>query len=712
MTELKITYESQQWSFRPGQTARIGRSLDNEVVVSNPAVSRQHARVWFEGGSWVFENIGRAPTFLAGRPVTRLPLSYPAELALAAPQGPVLRVEVMPDRSEPAPAPGAAHPAGAGSPSGLGPPPQTLIAADGPGQPGGGQPGAGQPGPAAPLGAGLAGTGLAGAGSGGKAAPEAASAQPGLPPSADRGQGAEAAADFRASAEPDGGAAGQPGWEPSAPPSREPLGEPGFPSPAGPGAGVAAGPGAGPGALRGSQWTAGPAAEPPDGGTQVLPSADGQPPSYVPPPYPLPPSAAPPSAAPPSGEPQYGEPQYGEPQYGQPPYGQPPYGQHAPGQHAPGQPPYDQPPYQQPPYQQPQQEPARPRGRHGRGLAGAVPAWIPGGTAGRPGAAGDAGRDELVTAFQILVPIKSWLTDPGWRQGLRLLVIPYALLPLIFLALFASSGDLSTPGWAYSLYIAPLWLIAFWLLIRPGPIRVLEIQIGAAIIVWVLIWIKIVTVNINTAVVPHPGRPIPLPAALVVGFNEEITKALPVLLAALAILRFRSAKLDVRMWMFLGTVAGLTFGVSEQAGYTLKDILNISQAQANSQAVVAVLAFAERVFVDGFQHAVWAGVAAFFIGMAVNYPRRRIQLIIFGISVPAVLHALNDWSLGAFSSPWPWIFIQAISLFLFLGYTISAAAIERRVRQTPLFRGESMQMEAISLKRDRDSSGATGADSP
>ena len=147
------------------------------------------------------------------------------------------------------------------------------------------------------------------------------------------------------------------------------------------------------------------------------------------------------------------------------------------------------------------------------------------------------------------------------------------------------------------------------------------------------------------------------------------------------------------MWMFLGTIAGLTFGVFEQAFYTSQDILLINQARVSSQAVEAVLAFAERVFVDGFQHAVWAGISAFFIGMAVNYKRRRVLLVLVGVSVPAVLHALNDWSQGAFDSLWPSIIIQAVSLLLFLGYTISATSIETQVRETPLFRGDSVLME-------------------
>ncbi len=431
--EMHLALDGQAYVFQPGQPVRIGRATDNDVVVGDPAVSRQHAQLAWAQDEWVFQNVGQAPTFLNGQSVTRVAVSQAVELTLGSEHGPVLRLE-------PSPAPG----------------PQPAPAAEAPPRPTGTRP---TPGP------------------------------PGL------------------------------------------------------------------------------------------------------------------AATPPS--------------------------------------------------------------------------------------------DELVEAFRILVPVRSWLKNPGWRQGLRLLVITYALLPLVFIALFASSGNLSTPGWAYGLYIAPLWAIGFWLLIRPGPIRALEVQVGIGIIIWTLIWLNVVTININD----HLGRAnqaFTFSAALGVGFNEEITKALPILLAGLILLKFRSTKLDVRMWMFLGTIAGLTFGVSEAALYASREIVIINQAQVASQAVAAVLSFSERVFVDGFQHAVWAGISGFFIGMAVNYRRRRIPLIIVGVTIPAVLHALNDWSAGAFNSYWVWILIQAVSLFLFLGYTMSAASIERQVRKTPMFRGESMLMEAFS----------------
>jgi RsiW-degrading membrane proteinase PrsW (M82 family) len=481
VNELQVSCEGRRYRFEPNQAVRIGRSADNDVVVSDPTVSRHHAQVAFGPDGWVFEGLGRAGTFRHGGAVTCLLLREPAELALASPQGPVIRFEPSAPASPP-----AARDTG------------SLLGLSAPQGPGG-----------------------------------ALSAEPGL------------------------GAAGP--WGPPPP----------FP--------------------------------PPDDGPG---RAEGQA-------GPFPTAAMPRSPVPP-----------------------------------------------------------------------------------RIGPAAEA-RDELASAFQILVPVRSWLTDPGWRQGLRLLVIVYALLPLVFIALFASSGNLATPGWAYSLYVAPLWGVAFWLLIRPPePHGQQELLIGLGIVIWVMIWMSVVTIHVNAALNPKS-----LGGALLVGFNEEITKALPILVAALLLLRLRGVKLDVRMWMFLGTIAGLTFGVREASQYTTIAIEHIAAAavvHSANAAVIGALSFAYRVFVDGFQHAIWAGVAAFFIGIAVNYPRRRVQLIVFGVTIAAVLHALNDWYLSNFSSPWPWILLQALSLLLFLGYTMSAASIEREVRRTPLFRGESMIMDKFS----------------
>ncbi len=306
---------------------------------------------------------------------------------------------------------------------------------------------------------------------------------------------------------------------------------------------------------------------------------------------------------------------------------------------------------------------------------------------------------EFATAVHILVPVRSWLNDPGWKQGSRLLVIAYGLLPSLFVVLFSSTTNVNVPGWAYSLAIAPLWTVAFWLLIRPGRITRLIAWLAVAIIAAVLILLPVLTLPWENALDQTLSPRNVLPWIYGVGFAEEVTKALPILIAALLLRWVWKITLDVRVWMFLGTISGLAFGVRESVLYTSSYLM-----QGNHKAGLAIpliLSFAQRVFVDGFQHAVWAGISAFFIGMGVNYRRRRIPLIVFGITLPAVLHGLNDWS-TQLASHWLWIVMEAVSLLLFIGYTMSAATIERQVRDTPLFRGESMIMDRIKLDPQDD----------
>jgi RsiW-degrading membrane proteinase PrsW (M82 family) len=312
----------------------------------------------------------------------------------------------------------------------------------------------------------------------------------------------------------------------------------------------------------------------------------------------------------------------------------------------------------------------------------------------------DATKLERGSFFETMVPIKSWLHDKGWRQGFRLLIIPYALLPLLFLQIFSMSRSLATPGWAYSLYVAPLWLIAFWYLIRPPRWSKVEIWIAVGIVIWEYIWLHVVTININGLLQVGPRHPLTFPGSLLVGFNEETSKAIPVLLAAALLLGIRKQKLDPRTWMIMGTIAGLTFGIIEQAGYTpqaLTIVANAGTTHSIAEADFGALEFAFRVFVDGFQHAVWAGISGFFVGMAINYRRRRVPILLLGICIPAVLHALNDYTLTIFSTVWVTVFfVQGVSLLLFLGYTLSASDIERRVRRNPAFRGQSIIMERFS----------------
>jgi RsiW-degrading membrane proteinase PrsW (M82 family) len=317
----------------------------------------------------------------------------------------------------------------------------------------------------------------------------------------------------------------------------------------------------------------------------------------------------------------------------------------------------------------------------------------------RPGARDRTAGTDLPYVLNTLIPVRTWLADPALRQWPQLLAAVYALLPVVAFALLSRASDL-TNAWVYSLYVAPLWAVVFWWLIRPGPVGRMHAGIVAVIVAMEFILIPTLVIpweeHLSPLASPNPSQNL-LSYIFNIGLPEELTKAAPVLVVATYLLKARNAKLDVRMWMFLATLSGLFFGVYEASHYIGSDELTLSQ-------------LFERVFVDGLQHAVWAGVAGFFIGLGTNYRRRRYLLWSIGIAIPVVLHGLNDWSQsGVFGSNlWPWVLIQAFSLFLFLGYASSARAIEQQVQDSPIFRGDSMifDLSHMQAPRGRDGSAA------
>jgi RsiW-degrading membrane proteinase PrsW (M82 family) len=320
----------------------------------------------------------------------------------------------------------------------------------------------------------------------------------------------------------------------------------------------------------------------------------------------------------------------------------------------------------------------------------------PGGGAGRQASTVPAGQVRPAEIFDILVPVRRWLTDPALRQRPRLLVAAYALAPVVLLILLQNTTDLKTLGWVYCLYVAPLWAIVFWWLIKPGQIGRLHLVVAGVVIAAEFLLIPALTVPWESSLAPGNSSTNLIQWIYGVGLAEEVTKALPVLVIAVFLVKTRNIKLDVPMWMFVAALSGLTFGVYEASTvYVPQDISVIAQGGA-----IGIPEFVERVFVDGLQHALWAGVAGFFIGLGTNYRRQRYLLWLLGIAIPAVLHGLNDWSLGGVfgSDLWPWIAIQAFSVFLFLGYTASARAIEQEVRHTPIFRGSSMLVDPSRLQ--------------
>ncbi|HXY46207.1 MAG TPA: FHA domain-containing protein [Acidimicrobiales bacterium] len=342
------------------------------------------------------------------------------------------------------------------------------------------------------------------------------------------------------------------------------------------------------------------------------------------------------------------------------------------------------------------------------------PPATPFGPAAAPAAPrrGSLDADSMKRAFHILFPFRSWIENAGWRSGVRLVILVYAMLPVVFLVVFANTTNFQTLGYVYGLYTAPLWMLAFWWLIKPEDTPRTLLITGAAVAVVVLLYMAGPLKWYYSAVNPPSTSPGNWFRWLVsAGLNEEFAKDGSALLCILAAGAYFKKRLGVRSCMFLGTVAGLTFGVREAAFYQDKDVSVFAVATGAHALVTYVLEFSLRIFTDGLQHAEWAGIACFFFGLGLNYTRRRVPLILFGYLFGAILHATNDWSTGV--SSWLWVVLQVLWAALFLGYTLFAPSIEAQVRETSLFRGDSIIAERLAVDQGPnplgpDAAGRTG----
>ena len=122
-----------------------------------------------------------------------------------------------------------------------------------------------------------------------------------------------------------------------------------------------------------------------------------------------------------------------------------------------------------------------------------------------------------------------------------------------------------------------------------------------------------------------------------VGLLEETVKAIPLLF----ILWRAKAPYIPQSMVFYGLMSGIAFGVFEGVQYQMTVNTELDYAGAFFMNVARLTSLP-------FLHAVWAGMAGYFLSFACLYPRYRMSLYFLAIAVPAVIHGVYDvlgWSI-------------------------------------------------------------------
>jgi RsiW-degrading membrane proteinase PrsW (M82 family) len=138
-----------------------------------------------------------------------------------------------------------------------------------------------------------------------------------------------------------------------------------------------------------------------------------------------------------------------------------------------------------------------------------------------------------------------------------------------------------------------------------------------------------------------------------VGFLEETAKALPLLL----ILHRAKEPYIPQSLVFYGLMSGIAFGVFEGVQYqmTVNTQLDYNNAFFMNVARLTSLPFL---------HAIWAGIAGYFLSFASLYPKYRLSLYFLAIDIPAVIHGLYDvlgWSILG-------LILMLLSVILLMSY--------------------------------------------
>jgi hypothetical protein len=88
-----------------------------------------------------------------------------------------------------------------------------------------------------------------------------------------------------------------------------------------------------------------------------------------------------------------------------------------------------------------------------------------------------------------------------------------------------------------------------------------------------------------------------------------------------------------------------------------------------------------RFLTDPIDHACWAGITGYFIGLAITSHHRKYWIGLIGIGIAAVLHGLNDWN--PINSHPAWVLVTLISVLLFLGYARAGAWLPEQAMAAP-----------------------------
>jgi RsiW-degrading membrane proteinase PrsW (M82 family) len=288
----------------------------------------------------------------------------------------------------------------------------------------------------------------------------------------------------------------------------------------------------------------------------------------------------------------------------------------------------------------------------------------------------DSARQRPSYSFSNLVPLRHWARDPALRSWPVLLLVALVCVPPIALVMLndPTPAKIRDIAWIFAVYFAVAWLLLLGVIVRPQ--HVSRAMLAAVAVVGVVTQAP-TAIFLETKL--HAGTS-SLLAIFTIGVPEELAKAIPIVVVAWIWRRYWHTQTP-RDYLFLGAVSGLVFGAAEVVHYFTDVLGSISGHATGLDLQTLTIQYIWRFLTDPIDHACWAGITGYFIGLAITSQHREYWIGLIGIGIAAVLHGLNDWN--PINSHPAWVLITLISVLLFLGYARAGAWLPEQAMAAP-----------------------------
>lgn len=246
---------------------------------------------------------------------------------------------------------------------------------------------------------------------------------------------------------------------------------------------------------------------------------------------------------------------------------------------------------------------------------------------------------------QELILPSSIFTKTPWRKDKQLFILSLVGLTLSGLIVIAPFLNAYILFYCIALYFSIIWGLFFYYLFKTEQVKLkttillfFATQILTTFIFFVL---NIGELNPFEGLYNTENVIISLISCVLgIGIIEELVKAMPIFL----ILYFSKCVIKPQTAVFYGLMSGIAFGVYEGVNYQLGPNFQILlENDVENGYVFSYLSNIARLTSLPFLHAIWCGIASYFLAFAYLYPRFRIALYVLAILIPATIHGLYDY---------------------------------------------------------------------